>query len=121
MQNIFSASVGNLPPGKAVVIGLTYCMELAFDEDRLLSLTLPTTPYAPNRQTPKFPEPKIDQYTKEVPYGLSLSVNYRMSSMIKKVSSPSHKIEFEFGDTPQEAKVRSGVRFGGVSVGVRIE
>ena len=28
-----------------------------------------------------------------------------MSSNIKKISSPSHPIEFEFGETPTEARI----------------
>lgn len=33
---VFSASIGNLPPGKAVLLTITYVTELEFDDGKLM-------------------------------------------------------------------------------------
>ncbi len=50
--NVFSASIGNLPPRKAVLVTITYVTELAFEENGKLRFLLPTQPYAPNGRDP---------------------------------------------------------------------
>lgn len=53
VPNIFTASIGNLPPKKAVLVTIQYVMELQFDDGKL-KFVLPTQPYAPNgRDSPK--------------------------------------------------------------------
>jgi hypothetical protein len=44
----FTASIGNLPPGKEVSIVIVYVTELEFDESGKLKLVLPATPYPPD-------------------------------------------------------------------------
>lgn len=104
---MFSASVGNLPAGKAVLLTIVYVTELDFEEGKL-KYVLPTQPYAPNGRepTPKFTNPKSQEYVKDVPYGLKVEVKFDMTSNIKSISSPSHPINFEFGDSPKTATVQ---------------
>lgn len=103
---VFTASVGNLPPQKAVLLTITYVTELDFDDGKL-KYVLPTQPYAPNGRdpTPKFTNPISQEYVKDVPYGLKVEVKFDMTSNIKSISSPSHPINFEFGDSPKQATV----------------
>eukprot|EP01119_Soliformovum_irregulare_P016300 TRINITY_DN4699_c0_g1_i2.p1 TRINITY_DN4699_c0_g1~~TRINITY_DN4699_c0_g1_i2.p1 ORF type:complete len:850 (+),score=284.73 TRINITY_DN4699_c0_g1_i2:75-2624(+) len=104
-DNKFSASIGNLPPGKAVIIVVTYVVELGFDDGKLL-FSIQSLPYAPDGvKTRKFEPPSSEEYTKEVPYGIAINVSFKMTSNIKSISSPSHPISFEFGDSPQDATV----------------
>jgi uncharacterized protein YegL len=105
--NLFEASVGNLPPKKEVLISITYVTELFFDENKL-RFVLPTTSYPPNGvgTFQKFAPSSLETYNKEVPYGLKIEVNFDMSSNIKSVSSPTHPVQFEFGNTPNKAKVQ---------------
>jgi hypothetical protein len=69
---------------------------------------LPTTSYPPNGvgTFQKFAPSSLETYNKEVPYGLKIEVNFDMSSNIKSVSSPTHPVQFEFGNTPNKAKVQ---------------
>lgn len=94
---VFSASVGNLPPGKAVLLTITYVTELEFEDGKLMYLiwfyllysnlfsssssssryVLPTQPYAPNgrQPTPKFTRPFVKDLTERIPYGLQVDIN----------------------------------------------
>ncbi len=105
--NVFSASIGNLPPKQAVLITISYVTELAF-EDGKLKFVLPTQPYAPNGRepTPKFAQPTAADFTKEVGFGLAVTVHYDMTSNVRALSSPSHPIEFLLGDVPSQASVQ---------------
>lgn len=71
----FTTSIGNLPPGKEVLITIVYVQELQF-KDSLLQFTLPTTDFAPNGQgeTAKFTRSKSNEYEKAVPYGVRVSL-----------------------------------------------
>lgn len=99
--DVFTASVGNLPPGREVVVRITTVAELAAEGDAL-RFTLPTTVsprYAPARdrvgvgRTPA--EALNPPVALEVPYGLSLRVALDMPSEIRGVESPSHPVSFD--------------------------
>jgi hypothetical protein len=87
----FTTSIGNLPPGKEVLITIVYVQELQF-KDSLLQFTLPTTDFAPNGQgeTAKFTRSKSNEYEKAVPYGVRINAEVQTGSRLVSVTSPSH-------------------------------
>lgn len=99
--DVFTASVGNLPPGREAVVRITTVAELAAEGDAL-RFTLPTTVsprYAPAHdhvgvgRTPA--EALNPPVALEVPYGLSLRVALDMPSAIRGVESPSHPVSVD--------------------------
>eukprot|EP01116_Phalansterium_solitarium_P016045 TRINITY_DN3631_c0_g1_i2.p1 TRINITY_DN3631_c0_g1~~TRINITY_DN3631_c0_g1_i2.p1 ORF type:complete len:453 (+),score=131.21 TRINITY_DN3631_c0_g1_i2:115-1359(+) len=103
--NVFTASIGNLPPGKEVLVVIVYVTELEFEAGKL-KFVINALPYAPDgRTSPKFVVPSFADgpYSKEVGYGLRINVDLKMTSDIKSVASPSHPIAFEFGDSHKNA------------------
>lgn len=95
--NVFSASIGNLPPGKEVLVGITYVVDLEFDDGKL-KFVIPSLPFAPDgKKSPRFeiPANKQGKYSKDVGYGLRIDVSFDMTSNIKSIASPSHPIAFE--------------------------
>jgi poly [ADP-ribose] polymerase len=120
----FTASIGNLPPGKEVLIVIVYVTELELDESGKLKLVLPATPYPPDGVNSKkftLPKQQDGKYSKEVGYGLKINVDLDMSSNIKSISSPTHPIQFEFGDTPSKAAVSLAHNEEGVPLGKDFE
>jgi len=102
--DVFQASIGNLPPGKEVLVRLTYVTELSIDGGRA-RFSIPTTVsprYAPaqdhvavgrsDAQTLNPPS------TWSVPYGLDLSLRITMPARITSVESPSHPISITMHD-----------------------
>lgn len=96
--DVFQASIGNLPPGKEVLVRLTYVTELPVDEGRL-RFTIPTTVsprYAPaeDRVGPGRPDSEAlnPPVAWTVPYGLNLAVRVTMPGRIAAIESPSHAI-----------------------------
>jgi len=94
--NIFTVSVGNLRPQQTIEIAMTYVTLLAF-EGTAVRLLIPTT--VSPRYVPAGP-PEVGQPDGEhvnppaqetVPYGLTLSVEIRDTSM-RQIESPSHAI-----------------------------
>ena len=78
--DVFQASIGNLPPGKEVLVRITYVTELPVDDGRL-RFTLPTTiapKYAPAEDQRGVGRPEAEALNPpvawQVPYGLHLSV-----------------------------------------------
>jgi hypothetical protein len=69
----FNTSVGNLPPGKAVLITIVYVQKLEFVEGEL-EFVMPTTQFAPNGygRTSLFTKPKHDTFDELVPYGVKV-------------------------------------------------
>jgi Ca-activated chloride channel family protein len=99
--DVFTASIGNLPPGKEVVVRLTTVSELRAEGDGL-RFTLPTTVsprYAPaedRRGVGRTPEETLNPPVAfRVPYGLSLRVKLDMPSAIRGVESPSHPVSID--------------------------
>lgn len=109
--NVFKASIGNLPPGKEVLISLTYVTELEFDEGKLkfflpalvknfdlfssiltLIWLLFSQPYPEVRAPNYFRASKFTTYAKDVAFGMKIDIQFNMTSGIKSISSPSHPI-----------------------------
>jgi len=96
--DVFQASVGNLPPGKEVLLRLTYVTELAVAGNGL-RFTIPTTVsprYAPVEDQRGVGRPDAQTLNPPVswtvPYGLNLSVRLEMGGAITRVESPSHPV-----------------------------
>ena len=96
--DVFQASVGNLPPGKEVLVRVTYVTELTV-EGRGLRFLIPTT--VSPRYAPSDDQRGVGRSDAEalnpplfwrVPYGLNVSVRLSMPGTIAKLESPSHPI-----------------------------
>ena len=108
--DVFQASIGNLPPGKEVLVRLTYATELSIDGGRA-RFAIPTTVsprYAPagdqvgvGRSDAKTLNPPV-AWT--VPYGLDLSLRIAMPARITTIESLSHPISITIHD--EEATVK---------------
>jgi hypothetical protein len=94
--NIFTVSVGNLRPQQTIEIAITYVTLLTF-EGAAIRLLIPTT--VSPRYVPAGP-PEVGQPDGErvnppaqetVPYGLTLSLEIRDTTMVQ-IESPSHAI-----------------------------
>lgn len=99
--DVFTASIGNLPAGKEVVVRITTVSELPAEGEGL-RFTLPTTVsprYAPagdRRGVGRTPEEALNPPVAfRVPYGLSLRVGLDMPSAIRGVESPSHPVSVD--------------------------
>ncbi len=96
--DVFQASVGNLPPGKEVLIRLTYVTELPAAGNGL-RFSIPTTVsprYAPAEDQRGIGRPDSEALNPpvawSVPYGLNLSVRLAMGGAITRIESPSHPV-----------------------------
>ena len=96
--DVFQASIGNLPPGKEVLVKLTYVTELSCS-DAGFRFTIPTTVsprYAPAEDRAGVGRPDAEALNPprdwHVPYGLQLSVKLTMTGTISRIESPSHPI-----------------------------
>jgi Ca-activated chloride channel homolog len=96
--DVFQASVGNLPPGKEVLLKLTYVTELSVDGNSL-RFSIPTTVsprYAPAEDHLGVGRPDAETLNPpvawRVPYGLNLSVRVAMGGTISRIESPSHPV-----------------------------
>jgi len=96
--DVFQASIGNLLPGREVLVRLTYVAELTVDEGRIRFI-VPTT--VSPRYAPATDRTGVGRTDAEalnpprgwsVPYGLNLSVRAVMPGVISVVESPSHPI-----------------------------
>ena len=99
--DVFTASLGNLKPGSAVELSITYVTELAA-EGEAVRFTLPTTVsprYAPAADQagvgPVPAETLNPPVALTVPYGFSFEMDATMGGAIRGVQSPSHPIELE--------------------------
>ena len=102
--DVFQASIGNLPPGKEVLVKLTYVTELTVN-DRRLRFSIPTTVsprYAPAEDHSGMGRPDAETLNPPVewtvPYGLNLSVQVSMPGRISGIESPSHPIAMTLDD-----------------------
>lgn len=103
--DVFSTRVGNIKPGQAVLIRLTYAAEVEVAE-RKLRLALPTT-LAPRYGTATgmdIVEAVLESealnppHVLAVPYGLELSVELDLGLKLKSVGSATHAVRVEHGD-----------------------
>lgn len=112
--DLFTLSVGNLPPGKEALIRITTVAELPL-EGEAIRFTLPTTVsprYAPEQDRTGVGRPPAEALNPptafRVPYGLELAVTMEMPSAIRGVESPTHPLSVEIDGT--RATVRPGER-----------
>ncbi len=96
--DVFQASVGNLPPGKEVLLKLAYVTELTVAGSGL-RFSIPTTVsprYAPAADQVGLGRPDSETLNPpvawRVPYGLDLSVRLSMAGAITRVESASHPV-----------------------------
>jgi len=96
--DVFIASVGNLPPGKELLLKVVYVTELHVDDEGL-RFVVPTTVsprYAPAVDRTGVGRPDADTLNPpvawKVPYGLNLLVTLRLPDALSRVESPSHPI-----------------------------
>ena len=96
--DVFQASVGNLPPGKEVLLKLTYVTELPVDRGAV-RFAIPTTVsprYAPADDHIGVGRPDSETLNPplawRVPYGLDLTVRVMMTGAIGKIDSTSHPV-----------------------------
>ncbi len=96
--DVFTLSVGSLPPGKEVVVRLTTVSELPLEGDAI-RFTLPTTlspRYSPAEDQVGAGESEADRvsapWALAVPYGLELTVDVETTAPLRAVESPTHPI-----------------------------
>ena len=96
--DVFQASVGSLPPGKEVLLKLTYVTELTVEGDSA-RFVIPTTVsprYAPAQDCVGVGRPDSQTLNPpvmwQVPYGLDLRVQLSMSGNINGIASSSHPV-----------------------------
>ena len=104
--DVFQASVGNLPPGKEVLLRLTYVSELSI-ADGSIRFVVPTTVsprYAPVEDRSSVGRPDSEALNPPVswtvPYGLNLSVRLALTGLIGRIESPSHPIAIAVNGGP---------------------
>ena len=109
--DIFQASVGNLLPGKEVLVRLTYVTELSVDGGRA-RFTIPTTVsprYAPAVDHSGVGRPDAQTLNppvaSSVPYGLDLSMRIAMPGRITALESPSHPISLTLSECEATVKL----------------
>jgi Ca-activated chloride channel family protein len=112
--DVFTASLGNIPPGADVVVTVMTVAELPVDGEDV-RFVLPTTVsprYAPFEDRVGVGRPVADvlnpPVAATVPYGLTVEVDVDLGVALRSVESPSHAIGVEL-DGPR-ARVRLGER-----------
>jgi Ca-activated chloride channel family protein len=112
--DVFQASIGNLPPGKEVLVRLTYVTELSVDRTRARFM-IPTTVsprYAPAEDRTGVGQPDSEALNPpvdwRVPYGLDLSVRVRMPGRITTLESPSHPVSVSMDDSGATVTLAQG-------------
>eukprot|EP00162_Nutomonas_longa_P016051 comp22477_c0_seq3/m.55601 comp22477_c0_seq3/g.55601 ORF comp22477_c0_seq3/g.55601 comp22477_c0_seq3/m.55601 type:complete len:879 (+) comp22477_c0_seq3:28-2664(+) len=108
--DIFSMSVGNLPPGKTVTIRLTYVTRLGAEGDDLrFVLPLAMVPrYTPGTNA-MAPTDSVSQMPPVggagADYPITIAVDAVMSSSLVSVTSPSHTLAVAMGSNARTARI----------------
>ncbi len=112
--DVFTASVGNLPPGAEVLIRIMTVAELSLEGEDI-RFTVPTVVaprYAPSEDRKGVGKTVAEAVNPpvawSVPYGLELRVALEMGSAIKGLESPTHPISFDLDG--KRATVQLGER-----------
>jgi Ca-activated chloride channel family protein len=99
--DVFTASIGNIPPGREVLVRITYVAELTIEE-KAMRFALPTTVsprYAPQEDQQGVGRTPAETLNPDkalvVPYGLTLTVDLDMHAPLRSVASPSHPISVD--------------------------
>lgn len=115
--DVFRVSVGNLAPKAAALVALTYVTTATVNEAGELEFTLPA---AQGKQdiviappAPEGPAAAADANNNNnggggsggVADGVHLRADIETGSDIRAVTSPTHRVTFELGDTPRRARV----------------
>jgi Ca-activated chloride channel family protein len=102
--DVFTASVGNLPPGGEAVLRITTVSDLPLEGDAI-RFTLPTAiapRYAPARDRKGVGESESERvsppFALQVPYGLSLTVDVDTTAPVRSVESPTHPVKVSTED-----------------------
>lgn len=93
-DTVFSASIGNLPPKKQVLVSVVYQHELDFTATGQLRIVLPNQKLPPDGSVvPNFPAPisAAPELEAKVPNGLTIELEFEMTSTIVAIESPSHQ------------------------------
>lgn len=103
--DVFQASVGNLPPGKEVLLKLTYVTELSI-EGGAIRFMIPTTVsprYAPPEDRVGMGRPDSETLNPplawSVPYGLDLTVRVATAGPVARIESLSHPVSISMTGT----------------------
>src|SRR5262249_50559497 len=99
--DVFTASLGNIPPGKEVAVRITTVSELPLEGDDV-RFVVPTTVsprYAPAKDRVGVGRPPAEAGNPplawSVPYGLTLTVDVEMTAPVKAAEAPSHPVSVE--------------------------
>jgi Ca-activated chloride channel family protein len=101
--DVFTARVGNLAPGQAATIQLTFVAPLEI-ADRAIRVAFPTTVaprYATESGASDLLEARMDAdalnppHVLRVPYGLSMEVEVALGRPVREISSPTHAVRVE--------------------------
>ena len=109
--DVFTVSLGQIPPGAEVVLKLSYVTEVAQEGDAI-RFVLPTTVsprYAPaedqrgvgQSEESRLNPPVLDRVT----YGLSLNLSIDMPGAITRVESPSHPLSISIEGSKASARL----------------
>lgn len=99
--DVFTASIGNVPPGAEVLVRLTTVSVLAEEgEERVYVLPTTVSPrYAPEEDTKGVGRTPADALNPpvawDVPYGLTLTLRMEMPDDVRSVESPTHPLSVE--------------------------
>ena len=110
--DVFRVSVGNLGPQEVATVALTYVTTATANDDGNVEFTLPA---AQGKQDIVIAPPRADgkgnnsdndgNEAERVADGIHLAADIAMGSSIRSVTSPTHKVTFELGASPKEARV----------------
>jgi Ca-activated chloride channel family protein len=102
--DVFTVSVGNLPPGKEAVLRVSTVRELPLEGDAI-RFTLPTTlapRYAPAADREGVGETEAERvsppHALSVPYGLTLRLDVEATAPVLSVESPTHPVAVTIQD-----------------------
>eukprot|EP00727_Mastigamoeba_balamuthi_P000601 m51a1_g10538 hypothetical protein (749) ;mRNA; r:2902-5885 len=99
-RNLFTVSVGNLPPGQEALVTLSYVTEAQTDDAGNVVFTLPGGPAIEmGAANPK------SAFKEHFPKPFSIRATFEMVNGIKSITSKTHPIAFELGDAPNRAAV----------------
>jgi Ca-activated chloride channel family protein len=120
--NIFTLSVGSLPPGAEAVVEIEY-VALLDQRGKEIRFSLPTTispRYLPADTPDEGGIPARDRihpvYAASVPYGLSVEIAVRDPAGVESVESPSHPISVSMGNGRTTDEAATIVRFASDAV-----
>lgn len=123
--DVFTVSVGNIPPGAHVVIKITYVAELAVEGGDVV-FTLPGSVAAASRERAldtvtqaEHDTVAVDASSSKMPGGFSIEVGVNVGSVIHSIRSTTHRILTKRTDTMATVSLAPG-QIGMGSEGFRL-